>query len=138
MDSLPSLPDRASQSYPCPCHRHGQLVPIYLTEAFGCDRCPRMFVLESDGRLVQQRIGSEVEARSWRWVGQDWQLIAPPPGDRQQRSLRRIGLALLLLVVGWGLFGQWLVAPWRWLYWGLGLALLIGLLSQLGRPRRRR
>jgi hypothetical protein len=138
MDSLPSLPDRDSQSYPCPCHRHGKLVPIYLTEAFGCDRCPRMFVLESDGRLVQQRIGSEMEARSWRWVGQDWQLIAPHQDDRQRQALRRITLGLLLLLVGWRLFGQRWVAPWTWLYWGLGLALLVGLLSWLGRSRRRR
>ncbi len=137
MDSLPddprSIADQRDSSYACPCGRPAKLVPIYLTEAFGCDQCPRMFVLEADGQLVEQG-GGYPQSRRWRWQQQHWQAIAPPPGrDRPWQLLFRIGCGLLLLIMGWGLLGNWLRAPWNWLYWGLGLVALIELRSRLRR-----
>jgi hypothetical protein len=139
MDSLPddprSVEDSRDSSYCCPCGRPAKLVPIYLTEAFGCDQCPRMFVLESDGQLVEQG-GGYPQSRRWRWQQQHWQVIVPPPGpDHRWQLLFRISCGLLLLIMGWGLLGNWLIAPWNWLYWGLGMVALIDRVSRLRRWR---
>ncbi len=40
--------------YPCPCRRKGCLLPITLTEAFGCDRCQQIFVVEESGYVIEQ------------------------------------------------------------------------------------
>jgi hypothetical protein len=64
-------------SYPCPCRRQAKLVPIILTDAFGCDRCPHMFVMEEEGRLVEQLTLGYPYPRAWRWTGEAWRLIRP-------------------------------------------------------------
>lgn len=43
-----------NSEYPCPCRRRGRLVPITLTEAFGCDRCQQIFVVEDNGFVLEQ------------------------------------------------------------------------------------
>ena len=40
--------------YPCPCRRRGRLLPITLTEAFGCNRCQQIFVVEDSGYALEQ------------------------------------------------------------------------------------
>jgi hypothetical protein len=89
-------------NYPCPCRRRAQLVPIILTDAFGCDRCPHIFVMEEEGRLVEQLTMGYPYPRAWRWTGETWRLIQ----SQQDR--------------------------WFWLVmWALGLALTIGVLLTL-------
>ncbi|NEQ29513.1 MAG: hypothetical protein F6K04_00705 [Leptolyngbya sp. SIO4C5] len=60
--------------YPCPCRRRGRIVPIALTEAFGCDRCQQIFVLREDGYVIEQLSTHYPYKRAWRWVNQQWTL----------------------------------------------------------------
>ncbi len=124
------------RAYPCPCRRQANLVPIYLTEAFGCDRCPQMFVLQADGKLVEQITGGYPQPCTWRWIGTHWQMVHPvlPP----EQALIRTLAPLLILVVGWFLVGQWLVAPFSWLYWVGGMLVVILVLPWLSRRFGRR
>ncbi|MEM9002672.1 MAG: hypothetical protein AAGE59_03995 [Cyanobacteria bacterium P01_F01_bin.86] len=61
--------------YPCPCHRNGKLSPIALTEAFGCYRCQRIFVVREDGYLLEQLSTHHPYKQVWYWTGQKWQSI---------------------------------------------------------------
>lgn len=63
--------DMAS-AYPCPCRRQGRLVPITLTEAFGCQRCQQIFVTEQDGYTLEQLSTSYPYKRTWYWTGHQW------------------------------------------------------------------
>ena len=60
-----------SSEYPCPCRRKGNLKPIVLTEALGCDRCQQIFVVKKDGQVIEQ-LSSIYQAKSWRWTGNRW------------------------------------------------------------------
>ena len=60
--------------YPCPCRRRGRLLPITLTEAFGCDRCQQIFVSKDCGQLLEQLSTHYPYKRVWYWTGQQWRL----------------------------------------------------------------
>ncbi|MEY3298806.1 MAG: hypothetical protein RLZZ597_2066 [Cyanobacteriota bacterium] len=64
--------------YPCPCRRSGRLQPITLTEAFGCDRCQQIFVVQEDGYVMEQLSTHYPYKRAWRWTGQQWRLDRSP------------------------------------------------------------
>jgi hypothetical protein len=66
-----------NQEYLCPCRRRGCLKPIALTEAFGCDRCQQIFVLDESGQVIEQLSSSYPYKRAWRWTGHRWVLIRP-------------------------------------------------------------
>lgn len=61
-----------NNDYPCPCRRRGRLVPIALTEAFGCNRCQQIFVLQENGYVIEQLSTSYPYKRAWRWNGHQW------------------------------------------------------------------
>lgn len=61
-----------SQDYPCPCRRKGTLLPIILTEAFGCDRCQQIFVVQENGQIIEQLSSHYPYKRTWRWTGFRW------------------------------------------------------------------
>ncbi|MGC1248992.1 MAG: hypothetical protein WA865_22475 [Spirulinaceae cyanobacterium] len=61
-----------STEYPCPCRRKGHLLPITLTDAFGCDRCQQIFVVEENGKVLEQLSTGYPSKRSWRWTGNRW------------------------------------------------------------------
>ena len=46
----------SSSEYPCPCRRKGNLKPIVLTEALGCDRCQQIFEIKKDGQVIEQLV----------------------------------------------------------------------------------
>ncbi|PSB02553.1 hypothetical protein [Merismopedia glauca] len=74
---MPSLkPEKIdiSGEYPCPCGRKGLLVPITLTEAFGCDRCHQIFAVEEDGYGIEQLSSHYPSKRCWRWIGDRWHI----------------------------------------------------------------
>jgi hypothetical protein len=71
-------------SYPCPCRRQAKLVPIILTDAFGCDRCPHMFVMDP---------------RTWRWTGEAWRLIRPQQDQWFWLLMWALALALTIGVL---------------------------------------
>ncbi len=63
-----------SSEYPCPCRRKGNLKPIVLTEALGCDRCQQIFVVKKDGQVIEQ-LSSLYQKKSWRWTGSRWKNV---------------------------------------------------------------
>ncbi|NET30530.1 MAG: hypothetical protein F6K19_00795 [Cyanothece sp. SIO1E1] len=60
--------------YPCPCRRRGRLVPITLTEAFGCSRCQQIFVVRESGYVIEQLATNYPYKRAWKWTGQKWNI----------------------------------------------------------------
>lgn len=72
MRSKHSLKIDLNNEYPCPCRRRGRLQNIALTEAFGCDRCQQIFVLQENGRVIEQLSSSYPYKPIWRWNGYRW------------------------------------------------------------------
>lgn len=64
-----------AQEYPCPCHLNGKLRPIVLTEAFGCDRCHRIFVLQADGLAIEELASIHPYKRRYYWNGNRFQTL---------------------------------------------------------------
>jgi hypothetical protein len=62
------------QNYPCPCCR-GQIVPIVLTEAFGCDRCQKIFTVQDNGYGLEQVSNPHPLRNGWSWDGKRWLVI---------------------------------------------------------------
>jgi len=84
--------------YPCPsCRRRGRLVPITLTEAFGCDRCQQLFVVEDNGYVLEQLSTSYPYKRAWRWMGNRWTVAQSRSG--QSYLPVALGIILVLLIV---------------------------------------
>jgi len=83
--------------YPCPCGRRGRLVPITLTEAFGCNRCQQIFVVEEGGYVIEQLSTSYPYKRAWRWTGNRW--TTANSGIRDSYFPLAIGIIVVLLVV---------------------------------------
>jgi hypothetical protein len=77
--------------YPCPCRRQGSLVPITLTEAFGCNRCQQLFVLDESGYVIEQLSTNYPYKQAWRWNGQQW--------DRVNTGLKTQYLPLALVMI---------------------------------------
>lgn len=61
-----------SSDYPCPCRRRGRLLPIVLTEAFGCDRCQQIFVVDEKSQIIEQLSSTYPYKPAWRWTGYRW------------------------------------------------------------------
>ncbi len=70
-----------NSEYPCPCRRKGRLVPITLTEAFGCDRCQQIFVVEDNGYILEQLSTTYPYKKAWRWTGSSWNVVHPRLGE---------------------------------------------------------
>jgi hypothetical protein len=79
----PQKPDKIdlNTEYACPCRRKGHLIPITLTEAFGCDRCQQIFVVEENGYVLEQLSTTYPYKRAWRWKGNNWQIVQPGLGQ---------------------------------------------------------
>lgn len=87
-----------TSEYPCPCRRRGRLIPIALTEAFGCNRCQQIFTLEEGGYAIEQLSASYAYRRLWRWTGSQWATAHP----HLTESYLPIALcAILVLLVIW-------------------------------------
>jgi hypothetical protein len=61
-----------NSDYPCPCRRRGRLIPITLTEAFGCNRCQQIFVVQENAQVIEQLSTTYPYKRTWRWSGHQW------------------------------------------------------------------
>jgi hypothetical protein len=83
--------------YPCPCGRRGRLLPITLTEAFGCNRCQQIFVVEDDGYVIEQLSTSYPYKRAWRWMGSRWNTAHS--GIRESYLPVAVGIIVVLLIV---------------------------------------
>lgn len=84
--------------YPCPCRRRGRLIPIVLTDAMGCDRCQKLFVVEENGYVLEQLSTTHPQKPTWRWVGNRW-IVAQ---SKLKQSYLIVALvAILGLLFGW-------------------------------------
>lgn len=83
--------------YPCPCRRRGRIVPIVLTEAFGCNRCQQIFVVEDNGYALEQLSTTYPYKQAWRWTGHQW--TKAYAGLRDSYFPLAMGIVLVLLVV---------------------------------------
>jgi hypothetical protein len=72
----PSKAEKIDQSafYPCPCRRQGELAPITLTDALGCQLCQQIFVVKPDGYALEQLVNYPYR-QTWYWNGQQWQVL---------------------------------------------------------------
>jgi ribosomal protein L37AE/L43A len=59
------------KTYPCPSCRQGSLIPITLTEAWGCDRCKQIFELTATNSIGKLATPYHRQ-RTWRWNGKQW------------------------------------------------------------------
>lgn len=86
--------------YPCPCRRRGRLTPIALTDAFGCNRCQQIFVVQDSGHTIEQLSTNYPYKRAWRWTGHQWMVVNPSLGKGYipLTLLIVLGLVFLLLV----------------------------------------
>ncbi len=86
-----------NSEYPCPCRRKGHLVPITLTEAFGCDRCQQIFVVDETGYSLEQLSTHYPYKQVWRWTGRQWNRATP--GVKAHYLPLALGILLVLLVI---------------------------------------
>lgn len=86
-----------SSAYPCPCRRQGRLIPIALTDAFGCQRCQQIFVVKQDDfTRIEQLSTSYPYRRTWYWDGHQWHPVRRGLGEGYW--LFTMGLSLLILM----------------------------------------
>ncbi len=92
------------RSYPCPSCKQGWLIPITLTEAWGCDRCKQIFELKPQPNTIGKLTTPYPRQRLWKWNGKHWvlskntiksALSTPPIGSN-------ILLLPILLGISWG------------------------------------
>lgn len=87
------------QIYPCPCRRRAKLKPITLTDAFGCDRCSLIFVVEDGDYSLVQLGGIDPYRHVWYWMGTKWQANRHLAGKYALNSLSALLLLLVSLVL---------------------------------------
>ena len=118
-----------NSEYPCPCRRKGNLKPIVLTDALGCDRCQQIFEVKKDGHVIEQ-LSSVYQKKSWQWTGNRWKNAY----IRQKQSyLFTIALMALIfavlafvalpLVLHW--LSSWSIISWVVLFLIVVIMLLI-------------
>ncbi len=87
----------AHHDYPCPCRRKGRLLPITLTEAFGCDRCQQIFGVDDKRQEIELLSSAYPYKRIWRWTGHRWRAMQPG-GDNSFPTFLSI---TFLILMGW-------------------------------------
>lgn len=87
-----------SQDYPCPCRRRGRITPIALTEAFGCNRCQQIFVVEDSGHVLEQLSGTYPYKKAWRWNGRQWHTANSHLGDSYLPIA--LGIIIVMIIIG--------------------------------------
>lgn len=81
--------------YACPCRRRGKLIPIVLTEAFGCNHCQKIFVVEDNGYILSELSTNYPYKRTWRWKGNNWHIIH----SQLTNTYLPISLSIILLLI---------------------------------------
>lgn len=98
---LPSKADKINlnpdSSYPCPCRRQGELLPIALTEALGCKRCQQIFVVKQDGYAIEKLSANYPYRQIWFWTGQQWQVARR--GVSEHYWYLTLGVSLFLVIL---------------------------------------
>jgi hypothetical protein len=116
-----------NNEYPCPCRRQGQLVPITLTEAFGCNRCQQIFVVPENTNVLEQLATTYPYKRTWRWNGSSWVIIQP----RLAENYLPVALGVIfVLVIVWLPLALRLAGGHNILAWAV-VAVLLAILPAL-------
>lgn len=84
------------------------MIPIVLTEAFGCNRCQQIFVVQQGGYALDELPTSYPYQRSWLWNGKQWKILSYP-GSRQSYFLV---VLLVILAIGIVVGCLSLNSPW--------------------------
>ncbi len=121
--------------YPCPCRRRGRLVNIVLTEAFGCDRCQRIFVLQENGQVIEQLAATYPYKQLWRWTGYRWVSAENRFNDSVLSLILGAILLLVFVAVPLGLRYSASVSMIFWIGITLSLVILSGFLFWLASRR---
>lgn len=76
------------------------MTPIALTEAFGCNRCQKIFVVQDSGHSIEELSTNYPYKKIWRWTGQQWSLAQSGLGQGYLPLTLIIlfGLVFLLLI----------------------------------------
>jgi hypothetical protein len=111
--------------YPCPCRRRGSLVPITLTEAFGCNRCQQIFVVEESGYVIEQLSTSYPYKKAWRWTGHRWNTANAGLGESYLPVA--VGIVLVLLIFWLPLALKFPNQPIMIVLFGLGALVLVSI-----------
>ena len=93
------------QCYPCPACKHGELIPITLTEAWGCDRCKQLFERTSEPDTVTKLGSPYPQQKTWHWTGKHWVANQKAVLKRWRDAAFRMRAmtAFVLLWIGWTL-----------------------------------
>jgi hypothetical protein len=109
--------------YPCPCcNKKGKLLHITLTEAFGCDRCRRMFVLKENSTVIEELSYIYPYKPTWRWLGNRWLQIKPNWTGNYLAQIFR--LVLIVLAIGLPI-ALLLTTHQSFLFWGTIFSILV-------------
>lgn len=87
----------SNNDYPCPCRRKGRLLPIILTEAFGCDRCQQIFAIDEKRQEIELLSSAYPYKRIWRWTGHRWRALQ----QGSESSLPTFLALILMIFMGW-------------------------------------
>lgn len=115
-----------TSEYPCPCRRKGNLKPIVLTEALGCDRCQQIFVVKKDGQVIEQ-LSSIYQKKSWQWTGYRWRNAYDRWTQNYLSRMLLISVLMLLAVVIMPVLLRWLSTQ-SIIFWAVSFLIVIILL----------
>jgi hypothetical protein len=89
------------ESYPCPSCR-GKISPIVMmTEAFGCDRCQKIFTLHADGHSIEQVSNPDPTRYCWEWDGKRWVSVNSSGPIGSWTFLVMLMVTMVMVVYGW-------------------------------------
>ncbi|GAB4301376.1 MAG: hypothetical protein Fur0025_41520 [Oscillatoriaceae cyanobacterium] len=83
------------------------MIPIVLTEAFGCNRCQQIFVVQQGGYVLDELATSYPYKRSWLWNGKHWRVSHPGPGPSYFLVVLLVILAIGIVVGCLSLNSPW-------------------------------
>ena len=73
-------------------------MPITLTEAFGCNKCQQIFVVEENGQVIEQLSTTYPYKKAWQWTGNRW--LRAHSGFKDRYLPLTIVFTLMFLVIG--------------------------------------
>ncbi|WP_245404922.1 hypothetical protein [Leptolyngbya sp. Cla-17] len=68
-----------------------------MTEAFGCNRCQQIFVVDESGQVLEQLASSYPYKKAWRWNGHQWNVANP--NFRDSYLPIALGIVFIMLVI---------------------------------------
>jgi len=95
-----------------------------LTEAFGCNKCHQIFVVEQGGFVLEKLSTTYPYKRAWRWNGRQWVPISSGLSENYLPVLMGIMLVLMGIWVPLALKASPASSTILWVIMALLLAIL--------------